>query len=137
MYIKIKKDAALTLPHKICTQLNLHEGDLLKSTIQSDTLLLQKTTLHSSLLTINCFGHFQFYFSNQILTIPSKKGQELLALLTCEKGNFLNKRNIAQLLWSDTALKKAMDNLYKVYAQLKNFFSNTIFPFLLYLLIGK
>lgn len=101
---------------------------MLSCTEEQNKIILRKKT-NDMLFSINCFGNLSFYYEEKILCFHSKKGEELLALLACEKGSFVNKKKITELLWEDIPLYNSIDILYKVYSHLKKVFFNYDIPF--------
>ena len=70
---------------------------------------------------IKCFKHFEVLVDGQIINTGwrTKKAEELLAYLICEKGNFVSKHRLAEDLWPDLDGEKSLSNLYLAIYYLK------------------
>ncbi|MDD2619784.1 MAG: response regulator [Syntrophomonadaceae bacterium] len=72
-------------------------------------------------ITINCFGRLSVLVDGQEINVGwrTKKAEELIAYLLCEKGRFVNKEKIAEALWPELDGEKSVANLYLAYYYLK------------------
>lgn len=72
-------------------------------------------------IRINCFKHFEVIFEGQVINTGwrTKKAEELLAYLICEKGRFVSKERIAEDLWPELDGDKSIANLYLAFYYLK------------------
>lgn len=71
--------------------------------------------------SIQCFRHFSILVDKIEVNKGwrTKKAEELLAYLICEKGKFVSKEKIAEALWPDLDGEKSVSNLYLAYYYLK------------------
>lgn len=78
-------------------------------------------TSSSKGITINCFGRLSVQINGQEINDGwrTKKAEELLAYLVCEKGHFISKDKIASALWPESDGEKSVSNLYLAYYYLK------------------
>lgn len=83
-------------------------------------------------ISIKCFRHFSILIDKIEINKGwrTKKAEELLAYLICEKGRFVSKEKIAEALWPDLDGEKSMSNLYLAYYYIKKQAKNSgiIFP---------
>ena len=106
----------------------LNALDYLVKPVQRDRLAatlkrikaIPKTTV-SQQLEIRCFGHFSIYHNGQDINVNwrTRKAEELLAYLICNKGSYVSKEKIADALWPDLDGDKSMANLYLAYYYVK------------------
>lgn len=91
-----------------------------------------KNGLSGKKTTFNCFRHFSVMVEGQELNPRwrTKKAEELLAYLICEKGRFVSKEKIAEALWPELDGHKSVSNLYLAYYYLKkqSEISGIVFP---------
>ncbi|WP_228727785.1 response regulator [Fusibacter ferrireducens] len=80
-----------------------------------------KTTVEPSKIFFKCFNHFEIQYGNQVLNTKwrTKKAEELLAHLVCEKGHLISKDRLAEDLWPDLDGEKALTNLYVAHYYLR------------------
>lgn len=72
-------------------------------------------------ISINCFGPLSIKVNGSNININwrTKKVEELIAFLSCYKGEFVSKEKIAGTLWPDMDTEKSKSNLYLAYYYLK------------------
>lgn len=72
-------------------------------------------------LKIDCLGHFSMSVDGKVINTGwrTKKAEELIAYLLCEKGKFVSKEKIADALWPDLDGEKSVSNLYLAYYYIK------------------
>ncbi|WP_010244506.1 LytR/AlgR family response regulator transcription factor [Acetivibrio cellulolyticus] len=72
-------------------------------------------------MEVRCFRHFSILVDgNEINTgWRTRKAEELIAFLLCEKGEFVSKEKIAEALWPETDGEKGVSNLYLAYYYIK------------------
>lgn len=72
-------------------------------------------------LRVNCFRTFSLVCGDADLSTgwKTKKAEELLAYLICEKGRFVTKERIAEDLWPEADGDKSLSNLHVAYYYLK------------------
>lgn len=72
-------------------------------------------------LHINCFRHFSVQVNGKDLNSGwrTRKAEELIAFLICEKGNYVAKEKIAEALWPEQSRDSALSNLYMAYYYIK------------------
>jgi len=65
-------------------------------------------------IAIHCFRHFSIFADGKELNVGwrTKKAEELIAYLLCEKGRYISKTKIAEDLWPELNGEKSMSNLY-------------------------
>ena len=69
---------------------------------------------------VQCFGCFEvFDKKNNIIKWPTKKTEEAFAYLLYNKGNYVSKWTLIDLLWPDMEEKKALNNLYSTIYRIK------------------
>lgn len=69
---------------------------------------------------IDTFGYFAVFVNGNPILFTSKKAKELLALLVDRRGNFINSKDAASILWDDELLTDAVLARYrKVAMQLR------------------
>lgn len=74
-----------------------------------------------SIIKISCFNSFSINYRNKEFNTgwKTKKSEELLAYLICEKGRFVQKEKVAEALWPDDNSEKSMANLHAAFYYLK------------------
>lgn len=72
-------------------------------------------------ISINCFGHFAVSVKGQEINKGwrTRKAEELIAYLICQKGRFVSKEKIAEALWPELDCEKGISNLYLAYYYIK------------------
>lgn len=72
-------------------------------------------------ISINCFGDFAVSVKGQEVNKGwrTRKAEELIAYLICQKGRFISKEKIAEALWPELDCEKGISNLYLAYYYLK------------------
>ena len=72
-------------------------------------------------IEINCFRNFSIMADGQEISTGwrTRKAEELIAYLLCEKGRFVSKGKIAEALWPDLDGEKSVSNLYLAYYYIK------------------
>lgn len=72
-------------------------------------------------ITINCFRHFSIMADGREINAGwrTRKAEELIAHLICEKGRFVAKEKIAGDLWPELDGEKSVANLYLAYYYIK------------------
>ncbi len=72
-------------------------------------------------IEINCFRDFSIMADGQEINTGwrTRKAEELIAYLLCEKGRFVSKGKIAEALWPDMDGEKGISNLYLAYYYIK------------------
>jgi two-component system LytT family response regulator len=89
------------------------------------TLERLKTVMNQSIaskkITFHCFRHFSVLAEGKEWNLGwrTKKAEELLAYLICEKGRFVAKERIAEALWPNHDNAKSIANFYLAYYYLK------------------
>lgn len=70
---------------------------------------------------IHCFRHFSIIADGKEINLGwrTRKAEELIAYLLCEKGRFVSKEKIAEALWPDLDGEKGISNLYLAYYYIK------------------
>lgn len=78
-------------------------------------------------ITFRCFRHFSVLLEGKEFNSGwrTRKAQELLAYLICEKGRFVAKEKIADALWPELDRDKSIANLYLAYYYLKKQFESS------------
>lgn len=63
---------------------------------------------------VQCFKRLSMYYNGKIINLNwrTKKADELIAYLVCEKGEYVSKDKIIDSLWPDLDSKKGLNNLY-------------------------
>jgi two-component system LytT family response regulator len=92
---------------------------LIKTLERLKTVIDQGIT--SKKITFHCFRHFSALAEGKEWNLGwrTKKAEELLAYLICEKGRFVAKEKIAEALWPNLDNAKSIANLYLAYYYLK------------------
>lgn len=72
-------------------------------------------------LKIQCFKRFSMRLEDREINTNwrTRKAEELVAFLVCEKGQFVAKDKIAECLWPDLDGEKSLANLYLAYHYIK------------------
>ena len=72
-------------------------------------------------IVITCFRHLSILVDGQEINKGwrTKKAEELIAYLLCEKGNYVSKEKIADALWPVLDREKSVSNLYLAYYYIK------------------
>ncbi len=72
-------------------------------------------------IQINCFRHFSIMANGKEINSGwrTRKAEELIAYLLCEKGRFVSKEKIAEALWPELDGEKSVSNLYLAYYYIK------------------
>lgn len=72
-------------------------------------------------IEINCFRHFSIMADGKEINAGwrTRKAEELIAYLLCEKGRFISKGKIAEALWPELDGEKSVSNLYLAYYYIK------------------
>lgn len=72
-------------------------------------------------IKINCFRHFSILAGGKEINSGwrTRKAEELIAYLLCEKGKFVAKEKIAEALWPELDGEKSVSNLYLAYYYIK------------------
>jgi two-component system, LytTR family, response regulator len=72
-------------------------------------------------ITINCFQRLSILVNEEEPNFEwrTKKALELIAFLICEKGRFVSKERVAEMLWSEFEGEKGISNLYLAYHYIK------------------
>ena len=75
----------------------------------------------SQKIQISCFKHFSITANSQEINTGwrTRKAEELIAYLLCEKGKFISKEKIAEALWPEQDSEKSLSNLYLAYYYIK------------------
>jgi len=70
---------------------------------------------------INCFRHFSIMAGDKEINTGwrTRKAEELIAYLLCEKGRYVAKEKIADALWPALDGEKSVSNLYLAYYYIK------------------
>lgn len=78
-------------------------------------------------IEINCFRHFSIIAGGKEINTGwrTRKAEELIAYLLCEKGRFASKEKIAEALWPELDGEKGASNLYLAYYYIKKQESKT------------
>ncbi|HYE11564.1 MAG TPA: response regulator [Patescibacteria group bacterium] len=78
-------------------------------------------------IEISCFRHFSIMKDGKEINTGwrTKKAEELIAYLLCEKGRFVAKEKIAEALWPEQDRESALSNLYMAYYYIKKLESKT------------
>lgn len=71
-------------------------------------------------MAVFCFGPLRIFYAQEPLVLKSKKAEELLTYLVCEKGNLISKKCIAETIWPGRTESQAMYCLYKTLEWFKN-----------------
>lgn len=84
--------------------------------IKSETIQVNKQKIN-----INCFRHFSILAEGKEINSGwrTRKAEELIAYLLCEKGKFVAKEKIAEALWPELDGEKSVSNLYLAYYYIK------------------
>lgn len=93
--------------------------DRLIKTLERITPDAPKISKHK--IQINCFRHFSIISSGKEINAGwrTRKAEELIAYLLCEKGRFVSKEMIAEALWPGQEAEKSVSNLYLAYYYIK------------------
>ena len=72
-------------------------------------------------IKINCFRNFSIIADGKEINNGwrTRKAEELIAYLVCEKGRFVSKEKIAEALWPELDGEKSVSNLYLAYYYIK------------------
>lgn len=72
-------------------------------------------------IKINCFKHLSIMAGGKEINAGwrTRKAEELIAYLICEKGRFVSKEKIAETLWPGLDGDKSVSNLYLAYYYIK------------------
>lgn len=86
-----------------------------------DRLKMVKPPVTEEKLEINCFRHFSIMSCEREINSGwrTKKAEELIAFLICEKGKFVSKEKIADTLWPELDGVKGVSNLYLAFYYIK------------------
>jgi len=78
-------------------------------------------------IEINCFKRFSIMAEGKEINTGwrTRKAEELIAYLLCEKGKFVSKEKIAEELWPEMDGEKSLSNLYLAYYYIKKQESKT------------
>jgi two-component SAPR family response regulator len=87
-------------------------GERLRKTIER---------VRKSDLSIRCFGPFSIRVGERELNAGwrTRKAEELIAYLLCQKGRFVSKEKLAEVLWPEQDGEKGLSNLYLAYYYIK------------------
>lgn len=87
-------------------------GERLRKTIER---------VRKSNLSIRCFGSFSICVGERELNAGwrTRKAEELIAYLLCQKGRFVSKEKLAEVLWPEQDGEKGLSNLYLAYYYIK------------------
>jgi two-component system, LytTR family, response regulator len=88
------------------------QRDRLEATL--DRLARKKPSTHDAILDVRCFGHFSIFLDGEDINVNwrTRKSEELIAYLICNRGSFVSKEKIADALWPELDGDKSMANLY-------------------------
>jgi two-component system LytT family response regulator len=126
-YLKIVFTTAYN--HYAVQAFELNAVDYLVKPVQKQRLLKTIERLKSEFeseniekrISIECFRHFSIIADKVEINNGwrTKKAEEVLGYLICEKGKFVSKEKISEALWPELDGEKSLSNLYLAYYYLK------------------